>query len=130
MQTPFACSRLLRTMLRVGDLERSLTFYISMLGTRLLRRQDYPDGCFTLAFLGYGHESEATVIELTHNWDFINYEGGAAYGHLALSVENIGAACAALRAAGISTVRPPCPMNTMQQNSLPSSKIQTVTESS
>lgn len=110
LNRPFSRSRMLHTMLRVGNLERSLEFYISALGMKLLRRQDYSDGRFTLAFVGYGQESEATVIELTHNWDSSHYDKGAAFGHIALSVENIEVACSALRAAGVSIVREPGPM--------------------
>jgi lactoylglutathione lyase len=75
--------RLLHTMLRVGDLERSLVFYTEVLGMRLLRRKDYPGGRFTLAFVGYGEESDTSVLELTHNWDTDHYEIGTGYGHLA-----------------------------------------------
>lgn len=80
MDAPFARSRLLHTMLRVVDLERSVAFYTTVLGMKLLRRRDYHDGCFTLAFLGYDHEAEATVLELTHNWDQRTYDKGMAYG--------------------------------------------------
>ena len=102
--------RFLHTMIRVGDLERSLDFYTRLLGMKLLRRQDYPDGRFTLAFVGYGGESDHTVIELTHNWDTAAYELGAGFGHLALAVPDIHAACAALAAEGAKVVRPPGPM--------------------
>jgi lactoylglutathione lyase len=102
--------RLLHVMLRVGDLERSIAFYTEVLGMDLLRRKDYPDGRFTLAFLGYGPESETTVLELTHNWDTPNYELGGAYGHIALGVEDIHAACNAIAARGGKVVRPPGPM--------------------
>jgi lactoylglutathione lyase len=110
VNTLFARSRLLHTMLRVGDLERSLEFYISALGMKLLRRKDYSEGRFTLAFIGYSQESEAAVIELTHNWDSNFYDKGTAFGHIAVSVKNIEAACTALRAAGVSIVREPGPM--------------------
>ena len=76
--------RMLHTMLRVGDLERSLRFYTEVLGMQLLRRKDYPSGRFTLAFVGYGPESEQTVLELTHNWDTQAYDVGDGYGHIAL----------------------------------------------
>lgn len=102
--------RLLHTMLRVTDLERSLDFYQSVLQMRLLRRKDYPEGRFTLAFVGYGDESEQAVIELTHNWDTHHYELGNGYGHIALEVEDLYAACAAIRAAGGQITREPGPM--------------------
>jgi lactoylglutathione lyase len=99
--------RLLHTMLRVGDLERSLTFYTEVLGMRLLRRKDYPDGRFTLAFVGYGDESTTAVLELTHNWDTSSYEIGTGYGHIALGVDDIHATCEAMAAKGGRVVRPP-----------------------
>jgi lactoylglutathione lyase len=99
--------RLLHTMLRVGDLERSLTFYTEVLGMRLLRRKDYPDGRFTLAFVGYGDESSTAVLELTHNWDTSSYEIGTGYGHIALGVDDIQATCEAMAAKGGRVVRPP-----------------------
>jgi lactoylglutathione lyase len=99
--------RLLHTMLRVGDLDRSLTFYTEVLGMRLLRRKDYPDGRFTLAFVGYGDESDTAVLELTHNWDTSSYEIGTGYGHIALGVDDIQAACEAMAAKGGRVVRPP-----------------------
>ncbi len=99
--------RLLHTMLRVGDLERSLTFYTEVLGMRLLRRKDYPDGRFTLAFVGYGDEGTTTVLELTHNWDTSSYEIGTGYGHIALGVDDIQATCEAMAAKGGRVVRPP-----------------------
>jgi lactoylglutathione lyase len=99
--------RLLHTMLRVGDLERSLTFYTEVLGMRLLRRKDYPDGRFTLAFVGYGDESDTAVLELTHNWDTSSYEIGTGYGHIALGVDDIHATCEAMAAKGGRVVRPP-----------------------
>jgi lactoylglutathione lyase len=102
--------RLLHTMLRVGDLERSLAFYTDVLGMRLLRRRDYPGGRFTLAFVGYGDESDHTVLELTHNWDTDAYEIGTGYGHIALGVEDIHAVCDAIRAKGGRVVREPGPM--------------------
>jgi len=102
--------RLLHVMLRVGDLERSIAFYTEVLGMGLLRRKDYPEGRFTLAFLGYGPESETTVIELTHNWDTGSYELGGGYGHIALGVDDIHAACAAIATRGGRVVRPPGPM--------------------
>ena len=102
--------RLLHVMLRVIDLERSITFYTEVLGMRLLRRKDYPSGRFSLAFLGYGEEHDTTVLELTHNWDTTAYEIGTAYGHLALGVDDIQAACAAIANRGGRLVRPPGPM--------------------
>ncbi len=80
-------------MLRVGDLDKSLRFYIEVLGMKLLRRKDYPSGRFTLAFVGYGKESENTVLELTHNWDTTHYECGEGYGHIALGVKDIYSTC-------------------------------------
>jgi lactoylglutathione lyase len=102
--------RLLHTMLRVGDLERSLRFYTELLGMKLLRRKDYPGGAFTLAFVGYGDESETTVLELTHNWDTSAYEIGTGFGHLAIGVDDIHATCAAITAKGGKVVREPGPM--------------------
>lgn len=102
--------RILHTMLRVGDLERSLAFYTEVLGMRLLRRRDYPDGRFTLAFVGYGDEADTAVLELTHNWDTTSYELGTGYGHIALEVEDAAAACAAIRARGGKVVREAGPM--------------------
>ncbi|NBQ20326.1 MAG: lactoylglutathione lyase [Synechococcaceae bacterium WB6_3B_236] len=102
--------RLLHTMLRVTHLERSLAFYTEVLGMTLLRQKDYPEGRFTLAFLGYGPEAEQTVLELTHNWDTSSYDLGNAYGHIALGVDDIVATCAAMAAKGGRVVRPPGPM--------------------
>jgi lactoylglutathione lyase len=102
--------RMLHTMLRVGDLERSLAFYGDVLGMTLLRRKDYPTGRFTLAFIGYGGEAEHTVIELTHNWDTRHYDLGTGFGHIALGVEDLYATCDALRAKGARITREPGPM--------------------
>ena len=102
--------RMLHTMIRVGDLDRSLGFYCEVLGMRLLRRKDYPSGRFTLAFVGYGPEDANTVVELTHNWDTDRYEIGTGFGHLALGVEDLYATCDALRARGARIVREPGPM--------------------
>ncbi|CAE08862.1 lactoylglutathione lyase [Synechococcus sp. WH 8103] len=102
--------RMLHTMLRVGDLDRSIAFYTDVLGMKLLRRKEYPSGRFTLAFLGYGPESEQTVLELTHNWDTSSYELGDAYGHIALGVEDIRSTCAAISGKGGRVVREPGPM--------------------
>ncbi|MBM3117647.1 lactoylglutathione lyase [Jeongeupia naejangsanensis] len=102
--------RLLHTMLRVGDLDRALVFYTEVLGMRLLRRQDYPEGRFTLAFVGYGDESDTAVLELTHNWDTNRYELGNAYGHIAIETDDIVATCEAVRLKGGKVVREPGPM--------------------
>jgi lactoylglutathione lyase len=102
--------RMLHTMLRVGDLERSLAFYTDVLGMRLLRRKDYPDGRFTLAFVGYEDEAAGTVIELTHNWDTRHYDLGTGFGHVALGVDDVHATCDSLRAKGAKVVREPGPM--------------------
>lgn len=102
--------RILHTMLRVGNLEQSLSFYCDVLGMKLLRRKDYPDGQFTLAFVGYGDEASNTVLELTHNWDVETYTLGNAYGHIALGVDDIYSACKAIEAKGGKVTRPPGPM--------------------
>ncbi len=102
--------RLLHTMIRVGNLERSLQFYCEVLGMRLLRKKDYPTGEFTLAFVGYGDESETAVIELTHNWGTDHYDLGNGYGHIALGVEDIYGTCEAIKARGGKVVREPGPM--------------------
>jgi len=103
--------RMLHTMLRVGDLDRSLSFYTEVLGMRLLRQKDYPSGRFTLAFVGYGDESDHTVLELTHNWDTDHYTVGDGYGHIALGVDDIQSTCAAIAGKGGRVVREPGPMN-------------------
>ncbi len=97
--------RFLHTMLRVGNLDKSLDFYTRILGMTLLRRNDYPEGKFTLAFVGYAPEAEQAVIELTYNWGVEQYELGNAYGHIALEVEDAYAACDKIRAAGGKVVR-------------------------
>lgn len=102
--------RLLHTMLRVGDLDKSLNFYTEVLGMKLLRRKDYPDGKFTLAFVGYGEESDTTVLELTHNWDTPAYDLGTGFGHIAIEVDDAYAACDAVRAKGGKVVREVGPM--------------------
>ncbi len=102
--------RLLHTMLRVGNLERSLNFYCNLLGMKLLRQKDYPAGEFTLAFVGYGEESDHTVLELTHNWGTDRYDLGDAYGHIAIGVEDIYATCEAIRQQGGNVAREPGPM--------------------
>ncbi|MBI5861721.1 MAG: lactoylglutathione lyase [Rhodocyclales bacterium] len=102
--------RILHTMLRVGDLERSIAFYTEVLGMRLLRRTDYPEGKFTLAFVGFDDEDKSAVIELTHNWGVTHYELGTGFGHIALAVPDAAAACAAIRARGGKVVREAGPM--------------------
>lgn len=102
--------RLLHTMLRVGNLDQSLAFYTEVLGMELLRKQDYPEGKFTLAFVGYGPEDQTAVLELTHNWDTDSYDLGNAYGHIALAVPDAYAACDAIRERGGKVVREAGPM--------------------
>ena len=102
-------ARLLHTMLRVKDLDKSLHFYTELLGMKLLRKRDYPTGKFTLAFVGYGDETDSTVIELTHNWDVPEegYGEGRNFGHLAYEVDDIYATCDSLMKQGITINRPP-----------------------
>ena len=102
--------RLLHTMLRVGNLDASLKFYCELLGMKLLRRKDYPGGEFTLAFVGYGDESDHSVIELTHNWGEDKYELGNAYGHIALGVDDIHSTCEQIKSQGGKVVREAGPM--------------------
>ena len=102
--------RLLHTMIRVGDLDRSIAFYTDILGMRVLRRRDYPDGKFTLAFVGYGDESEHAVIELTHNWETSAYELGNGFGHLAVAVPDAYKACEMVKAKGGKVTREAGPM--------------------
>ena len=102
--------RILHTMLRVGNLDRALDFYTQVLGMRLLRKADYPDGRFTLAFVGYGDESETAVLELTHNWDTAQYEIGTAYGHIAIEVDDAYKACDEIRQRGGAVIREAGPM--------------------
>ena len=103
--------RLLHTMLRVRDLDASLKFYTEQLGMKLLRKRDYPTGKFTLAFVGYGEETDNAVIELTHNWDQAEaYNLGTAFGHLAIAVPDVYEACDKLAAAGVKVPRPAGPM--------------------
>jgi len=103
-------SRILYPMIRVSELDRSLTFYIEALGMRELRRESFTEGRFTLAFVGYGEEVSSTVLELTYNWDQQNYEHGSRYGHLALGVAGIERTCERLQAMGVKIVREPGPM--------------------
>ena len=102
--------RMLHTMLRVGDLERSLRFYTDVLGMRLLRRKDYPDGKFTLAFVGYGEEADTSVLELTYNWGVEKYELGNAYGHVAIAVDDARKACEEVKRRGGKVTREAGPM--------------------
>ncbi|HEY9735701.1 MAG TPA: lactoylglutathione lyase [Trichocoleus sp.] len=102
--------RLLHTMLRVGNLEESLKFYCDVLGMKLLRQKEYPGGQFTLAFVGYGEESDHSVIELTYNWGVESYDLGNAYGHIALGVDDIYGTCEQIKAQGGKVTREPGPM--------------------
>jgi lactoylglutathione lyase len=108
--------RLLHTMIRVGDLERSIAFYTETLGMRLFRREDYPNGRFTLAFVGFGDESSDPTIELTHNWDNNAYEHGTAFGHIAIAAANIKSVCAKLNSEGVKIIRAPGPMAATSPN--------------
>ncbi len=103
--------RILHTMLRVGDLDRSIKFYTEVLGMKLLRQKDYPDGKFTLAFVGYGDESDNTVIELTYNWDTDSYDIGSGYGHIALEVDDVYKATDDIKLRGGKILRDAGPMN-------------------
>jgi lactoylglutathione lyase len=103
--------RILHTMLRTGDLQRSINFYTEVLGMRLLRQKDYPDGKFTLAFLGYGDESNNTVIELTYNWGVGSYDIGDAYGHIAIEVDDVYRATEDIKGRGGKILRDAGPMN-------------------
>ena len=102
--------RILHTMIRVGDLDRSIRFYTEALGMQLLRRKDYPGGSFTLAFVGYGSEEEGAVIELTHNWDTSSYDIGSGFGHIAIAADDIEGACERVRSLGGRVTREPGPM--------------------
>jgi len=103
--------RLMHTMIRVLDLDRSIDFYTGHLGMKVLRRNDYPEGRFTLVFVGYGDEAGHTVVELTHNWDQeLPYDLGDGFGHLAVAVPDIYGACAQMEGAGVKITRPPGPM--------------------
>ncbi len=103
--------RILHTMLRVGDLQRSIDFYTNVLGMRLLRQKDYPEGKFTLAFVGYGEEKDQAVLELTYNWDTDVYDLGDGYGHVALEVDDVHRAAERIREKGGKILREPGPMN-------------------
>ena len=102
--------RLLHTMLRVGDLQRSIDFYTNVLGMKLLRTSENPEYKYSLAFVGYGPESEEAVIELTYNWGVDQYELGTGYGHIALEVEDVYKACEDIRSRGGKITREPGPM--------------------
>jgi lactoylglutathione lyase len=102
--------RFLHTMLRVKDLDASLRFWTEHFGMKLLRKHDFPGGKFTLAFVGYGDESDHTVLELTHNWEQDDYVLGDQFGHIAIGVDDIYATCERLEAAGVPIPRPPGPM--------------------
>ncbi|HEX7812484.1 MAG TPA: lactoylglutathione lyase [Burkholderiales bacterium] len=102
--------RILHTMLRVGDLKRSIDFYTAVLGMKVLRQKDYPEGRFTLAFVGYGDEDKEAVLELTHNWDTAKYELGTGYGHVALEVDDAYKACEAVKKLGGKVTREAGPM--------------------
>jgi len=102
--------RILHTMLRVGDLKRSIDFYTSVLGMRVLRQKDYPDGRFTLAFVGYRSEDEEAVLELTHNWDTAKYDLGSGYGHVAVEVDDAYKACEEVKQRGGRVTREAGPM--------------------
>jgi lactoylglutathione lyase len=102
--------RILHTMIRVGNLDASLSFYTQVMGMRLLRREEFPGGRFTLAFVGYSDESEAAAIELTHNWDTASYEPGNGFGHIAVEVDDAYAACELVRTRGGKVVREAGPM--------------------
>ena len=102
--------RVLHTMIRVGDLDRSIGFYTDILGMKLLRKKDYPDGKFTLAFVGYGPESEHAVLELTHNWETEAYDLGNGFGHVALEVDDAYQACAEIKKRGGKVTREAGPM--------------------
>ncbi len=102
--------RILHTMLRVGDLDRSIQFYTHILGMQVLRREEYPDGRFTLAFVGYGKESQTTVLELTHNWDTASYDLGKGFGHIAIEVDDAYKTCEQVKQSGGKVVREAGPM--------------------
>jgi len=103
--------RLLHTMIRVGNLQKSIAFYTEVLGMKLLRQKDYPDGKFTLAFLGYGPESKHTALELTYNWEIESYDIGDGFGHLAIEVGDVAQATALMKNSGAKILREAGPMN-------------------
>jgi lactoylglutathione lyase len=103
--------RILHTMIRTGDLDCSIDFYTSVLGMKLLRQHDYPEGKFTLAFLGYGDEREQAAIELTYNWGVERYDMGTGFGHIAIEVDDVYAACDEIKRRGGKMVREAGPMN-------------------
>ena len=103
--------RILHTMIRVINLEKSINFYTTVLGMKLLRKKDYPDGKFTLAFVGYGDEVDESVIELTHNWDTEHYDMGNAFGHIAIEVDDVYQACNEMKKSGGKIIRDAGPMN-------------------
>ncbi len=103
--------RLLHTMIRVGNLEKSINFYTEVLGMKLLRQKDYADGKFTLAFVGYGDEQNNSVVELTYNWDTETYDLGSGFGHFAIEVDDVYVAAEKIRAQGGKIIREPGPMN-------------------
>jgi len=102
--------RILHTMLRVGDLDRALSFYVEVLGMRELRRKDYPGGRFTNVFVGYGDEASTAVLELTHNWDTRTYDLGSGYGHVAIEVDDAYKACEEVKKRGGKVTREAGPM--------------------
>ena len=102
--------RILHSMIRVNDLEESIKFYSEVLGMKLLREKEYPEAKFSLAFLGYGNETENTVIELTYNWDTKDYEHGNAFGHIAIEVDDIYKVCEEIKNKGVKVIRDPGPM--------------------
>ena len=102
--------RILHSMIRVNDLEESIKFYREVLGMKLLREKEYPEAKFSLAFLGYGNETENTVIELTYNWDKNDYEHGNAFGHIAIEVDDIYKVCEEIKKKGVKVIRDPGPM--------------------
>lgn len=102
--------RILHTMIRVGDLDRSIAFYTEVLGMKVLRRKDYPGGRFTNVFVGYDDESRSAVLELTHNWDTTSYDLGTGYGHVAIQVDDAYKACEAVKKRGGKVTREAGPM--------------------
>jgi lactoylglutathione lyase len=102
--------RMMHTMLRVTNLDKALDFYCNVLEMKLIRRKDYAEGRFTLAFVGYGDEMNSTVLELTHNWDTDSYDQGSAYGHIAIGVDDVYATCDRVKAKGGKVIREAGPM--------------------